>query len=113
VLSGGGAAHYPQLQVGPPLGVNLPGPAPTRWPGTRLPLPAGASVLLYTDGLLDAYSIDPESDSLGIDELVVAVDKCVGEGEDPEVWLPSLVGRAPREAVDDTAAVVLTLAEAR
>jgi serine phosphatase RsbU (regulator of sigma subunit) len=112
VLSSGGAAHYPQLQVGPPLGVRLPGRPPARWPGTRLPLAPGASVMLYTDGLLDAYSV-AGSDSLGIDELVAAVDKCVGEGEDPQVWLPTLVGRAPREAVDDTAAVVLAVAEGR
>jgi len=32
---------------------------------------------------------------------------------DAQTWLPNLVGRAPREAADDTAAVVLTIAEGR
>jgi serine phosphatase RsbU (regulator of sigma subunit) len=108
-----GVAHYPEVRIGPPLGVAVPGAAHFRWPGTRLPLPPGASVLLYTDGLLDAYSVDPGADSLGIDELVAAVDKCLGEGAEAQAWLPALVGRAPREALDDTAAVVLTRAESR
>jgi serine phosphatase RsbU (regulator of sigma subunit) len=106
-------AQYPDLAVGPPLGVPVPGAAQFRWPETRLSVPPGSSVLLYTDGLLDAYAIDSARDSLGIDELVAAVEKCVREGVDAQTWLPTLVGRAPREALDDTAAVVVTLADGR
>jgi len=69
-------------------------------------------VLLYTDGLLDAYA-EAGADSLGIAELVDAVDKCIREGGDAQTWLPNLVGRAPREAADDTAAVVLAITEDR
>ena len=35
------------------------------------------------------------------------------EGVDARTWLPNLVGRAPRDAIDDTAAVVLTVADGR
>jgi serine phosphatase RsbU (regulator of sigma subunit) len=112
VLCVGTAARYPELAIGPPLGVTLPG-ADLRWPGTRVPLPAGSSVLLYTDGLLDAYAADLLSESLGIAELVAAVEHCMRQGGNAESWLPALVGNAPREAIDDTAAVVLTVADGR
>ena len=70
-------------------------------------------MLLYTDGLLDAYAVEASTESLGIEELVGALDRCLREGVDAETWLPRLVGRAPREAIDDTAAVVLTVADGR
>jgi hypothetical protein len=35
------------------------------------------------------------------------------QGGNAETWLPALVGNAPREAIDDTAAVVLTVADGR
>jgi serine phosphatase RsbU (regulator of sigma subunit) len=108
-----GDARYPELTVGPPLGVNLPGARHFRWPGTRVELPAGSSLLLYTDGLLDAYCGDANAADLGITELVDEVRHCMKGGRSAERWLPVLVGNAPREAVDDTAAVVLTLAAGR
>jgi serine phosphatase RsbU (regulator of sigma subunit) len=112
VLAGDGVARYLDVAVGPPLGVAVPGAGHFRWPGTQVPLPPDAAVLLYTDGLLDAYA-EAGADSLGITELVAAVDKCTREGGDAQAWLPNLVGRAPREAADDTAAVVLAIAEGR
>jgi hypothetical protein len=103
-------ARYPDLAIGPPLGVRIPDrPAGASWPTTDLPLPGTGSVLLYTDGLLDAYAADPGTGGLGITELVDAVRRCASEGSSADVWLPNLVGRAPREAIDDTAAVVLTV----
>ena len=113
LIGTGGGTRYPEVAVGPPLGVQIPGAQHFRWPGTKLAFPGGSSVLLYTDGLLDAYAVGQTSDSPGVEELVAAVDKCLGEGVDATRWLPSLVGRAPREAADDTAAVVLTLADGR
>jgi len=112
VISSGGGTRYADVTVGPPLGVTLTGAPHFRWPGTRIPLERDSAVLLYTDGLLDAYA-EAGADSLGIGELVAAVDKCTREGVDAQTWLPNLVGRAPREAADDTAAVVLTIAEGR
>ncbi len=105
------SVHYPEFVVGPPLGVAVPTVVDERWPGNAVAVPAGSSVLLYTDGLLDAYSTDNTSASLGIGELVGAVQVCIERGRGAESWLPHLVGSAPREAIDDTAAVVLTLAD--
>ncbi len=101
-----GVARYPRLAVGPPLGVDLPGGA--KWPVATLPLPPGSSILLYTDGLLEAYQHDADPGSLGIDELVSAVTGALGEGAPASSWIASLLGAAPGESVDDTAAVVLT-----
>jgi serine phosphatase RsbU (regulator of sigma subunit) len=108
VLCAGDTPRYLDLLVGPPLGVQLPPGLVGGWPDNRVPMPAASSVLLYTDGLLEAYSIDATSDSLGISELVAGVRACTRSGEPAASWISSLVGNAPRESVDDTAAVVLT-----
>jgi hypothetical protein len=105
--------RYPDFVVGPPLGVAAPAAVEERWPGNLVAVPSGSSVLLYTDGLLDAYSTDAASESLGISELVGAVRACIERGRGADAWLPHLVGSAPREAIDDTAAVVITLADGR
>ena len=100
-----GRCEYPDLLVGPPLGVG----AGTMWADNTLPTPAGSSLLLYTDGLLDAYSPDVESNTLGIDELVAAVQTCLHAGDAVPTWISRLVGAAPRQSVDDTAVVVLSV----
>jgi serine phosphatase RsbU (regulator of sigma subunit) len=105
-----GTPRYPELDVGAPLGVTMPPELDRGWPENRLPVPPGSSVLLYTDGLLDAYFVDLDSDSLGIAELVAAVQTCIRSGDDAKTWIPTLVGSAPRESIDDTAVVVLTVA---
>jgi serine phosphatase RsbU (regulator of sigma subunit) len=99
-----GACAYPTLVVGAPLGVE----ADPTWVDNTVPVPPGSSVLLYTDGLLDAYSPDAESNTLGIDELVQAVQTCLQAGDVPS-WISRLVGSAPRQSVDDTAVVVLSV----
>jgi serine phosphatase RsbU (regulator of sigma subunit) len=78
------------------------------WADNTVPTPPGSSVLLYTDGLLDAYSPDGGSNTLGIDELVSAVENCLRAGDVPS-WISRLVGSAPRQSVDDTAVVVLSV----
>jgi serine phosphatase RsbU (regulator of sigma subunit) len=105
----GAAPCYPDLAVGPPLGVKLPADQ-GGWPENRLAAPAGSSIVLYTDGLLDAYMADTTSESLGIRELVAAVQRCTSSGDPAPSWIPTLVGSAPRESIDDTAVVVLTSA---
>jgi serine phosphatase RsbU (regulator of sigma subunit) len=97
-----GACAYPELVVGPPLGVD----AKPSWRDNTLPAPPGSSILLYTDGLLDAYSAGAGSSTLGIDELVAAVQTCLATGDAPTA-ISQLVGAAPRQSVDDTAVVVL------
>jgi serine phosphatase RsbU (regulator of sigma subunit) len=109
ILCGPGEPQYPQLTVGPPLGVPLPGDRVPSWPETRLTAGPGSSLLLYTDGLLDAYYAEPGSDSLGIAELLAAVGACMRSGDGAGSWIPSLVGNAPRASIDDTAVVVLTV----
>jgi serine phosphatase RsbU (regulator of sigma subunit) len=101
--------HYPELTVGPPLGVGLPEGAVGTWVANRLDVVPGMSVLLYTDGLLDAYAVDERSNSLGIAELVAAVQTCMRSGGPARTWISSLVGGAPRDSIDDTAVVVLTV----
>ncbi len=109
ILAADGACTYPDLAVGAPLGVQLPAGLADGWPDNRVATAPGTSVLLYTDGLLDAYSVDAKSDSLGITELVAAVQTCMRAGDAAPTWISRLVGNAPRESVDDTAVVVLTV----
>jgi hypothetical protein len=78
------------------------------WPDTVVELPAGSSVVLYSDGLLDAYAGAHTSSSLGIEELVEAVGHRVRTGQPADSWVSALVTGAPLDSVDDTAAVVLT-----
>lgn len=99
-------ARYLELTVGPPLGVRVPGSV--GWPVSAVELPVGASVVLYSDGLLEAYSSDPTSDGLGIPELVEGVGRGAGTGQPATSWIQTLVTGAPVASVDDTAALVLT-----
>jgi serine phosphatase RsbU (regulator of sigma subunit) len=103
-----GQPRYPDLVIGPPLGIRLAG-ASAPWIDNIVAVPPGTSVLLYTDGLLDAYAAAGSSDSLGITELVAAVQTCMRSGGPARTWIPTLVGGAPRESIDDTAVVVLTV----
>lgn len=109
-----GETKYLDVEVGPPLGVEAPGAvaaaryATTGWPETKAALDPGSSLILYTDGLLDAYAALADDSSLGIDELVGAVTRCALDGGAVASWIPSIVGTAPNESVDDTAVVVIT-----
>jgi serine phosphatase RsbU (regulator of sigma subunit) len=102
-----GRADYLDLQVGPPLGVQLASNR-TPWPGTTVALTPGASIVLYSDGLLECYAAPSLSESLGIDELVEAMQRCARSGDPVSSWLSALVAGAPLDSVDDTAAVVLS-----
>ena len=75
---------------------------------TEHTLEPGSSLLLYSDGLLEAYQADPADESLGIDALVAAMADATRTQAPPSSWIAGLVAGAPRESVDDTAAVVLT-----
>ncbi len=108
IVTSGSTSGYPDVVVGPPLGVDVPAGGVVGWPLTTFAFPAGSSVLLYTDGLLEAYAVDPESDSLGITELVAAVTRLGGRGDSPTSWISELVSGAPLDSVDDTAALVLS-----
>lgn len=102
-----GVCSYPDLVVGRPLGLDAAGGERAGWADNVVATPAGSSVLLYTDGLLDAYSADARSETLGLDELIAAVKTCLRVGDAAPTWIPRLVGNAPRQSVDDTAVVML------
>jgi hypothetical protein len=40
---------------------------------------------------------------------VTAVQRCSGTGDAAPTWISRVVGNAPRESVDDTAVVVLSI----
>jgi serine phosphatase RsbU (regulator of sigma subunit) len=106
---------YLAAEVGPPLGYEALRGAPgrradvDRWPVTHARLDPASTLLLYTDGLLEAYRTSSNCESLGIDELVAATAAAARAGAPASTWIPSLVGGAPARSADDTAVVVLTL----
>jgi serine phosphatase RsbU (regulator of sigma subunit) len=108
IIAVGGNARYPEVAVGPPLGVDAV--HPPQWPSTELDTPPGTSVVLYTDGLLEPYESDRESPSLGLDELVAEISRYLQTGEPAGQWIGPLVGSPARAPADDTAVVVLTIA---
>jgi CheY-like chemotaxis protein len=113
-----GKADYLDPEIGPPLGVEgLTGaarkwPDSGGWPVTRTVLDPGASLILYTDGLLDAYRVPSDLESLGMDELLDATGAAVASGDHISTWIPAIVGSAPEQSPDDTAVVVLTASAA-
>ncbi len=103
-------------EIGPPLGLERVVPIRDEWrqaggwPQTRAMLTPGSSLILYTDGLLDAYAAAlADERGLGIEQTTAAVDRCAVAGGPVSSWIPLLVTGAPRESVDDTAVVVITL----
>ncbi|MEO9139727.1 MAG: SpoIIE family protein phosphatase [Jatrophihabitans sp.] len=112
IIRSSGGSRYPDVAVGVPLGVRSPaGCVP--WPNTVVEIEPGSSIVLYTDGLLDAFADDMSSEGLGISEIVAAVDACVAGGGSAADWIPALLSSAPRESIDDTAVIVLTTAPLR
>ncbi len=105
VLTGADGAGLLPVVVGVPLGVDPQGATVAGWPESCVAMPAGASLLLYTDGLLDAFAVDSRT-SLGYDELLAAV--AVRPVPSASSWLADLLAAAPRDSIDDTAAVLLT-----
>jgi serine phosphatase RsbU (regulator of sigma subunit) len=110
-----GRASYLAPEVGPPLGIEGLTGARRRWaesggwPVSRATLAPGSSLIIYTDGLLDAYRVPANSASLGVDELLEATSEAVATGREITSWLPTIVGSAPVRSLDDTAVVVLTV----
>ena len=82
------------------------------WPVTTTRLKSGSSLLLYTDGLLDAYRQVESLTSVGLDELLETATGALADGDALDDLLETIVARAPVRAVDDTALVVLQVGEA-
>ena len=103
-----GVASYLDVPFGPPLGIRDEQPH-SGWPITRTELVPGSALLLYTDGLLDAYRQVDSLTSVGLDELLEVTTKALTAGEWLQDLLETIVTEAPMQAVDDTALVVLSV----
>jgi len=109
LIDGRTARMLPYDRGGPPIGVY---PDAT-WPAARFALPAGWSILLYTDGLIEGC-IDGGSQRLGEDglhELIVEYLSLVPDLRgDPDRLLRRLIARATErngEALTDDVAMLL------
>jgi serine phosphatase RsbU (regulator of sigma subunit) len=90
------AGHYPpiigehgvfrSLPVEPQLVLGVE--KDTKYPTERFDLPAGASLVLYTDGVLDAQS--PEGKRFDVNRII---DSARGHCESAQVLIDSIVGR--------------------
>jgi serine phosphatase RsbU (regulator of sigma subunit) len=108
MLCADGVATYLDVTFGPPLGVRDEQPDPV-WPVTRTDLAPGSALLLYTDGLLDAYRQVDSQTSVGLDELLEVTCGALSTGERLDDLLEAVVARAPIQAADDTALLVLSV----
>ncbi len=79
VVSGPGAAAYVDLVARPPLGTGFGGPVPV----TRRRIPAGSTVIAFTDGLV-------ERRGWGLDERMEAIRSAAAD----------LYGRGPEKVCD-------------
>jgi serine phosphatase RsbU (regulator of sigma subunit) len=101
-----GVATYLDVTFGPPLGIRDEQGHPG-WPVTTTELPPGSALLLYTDGLLDAYRQVDSHTSVGLDELLEVTTSALAAGERLDDLLETLVAQAPIQAADDTALLLL------
>ena len=105
-----GTASYLDIAVGPPLGVSDE-EADAGWPVTRTRVALGSSLVLYTDGLLEAYRRPDSLASVGLDELLDVATAALSAGEPVDRLISTVVGQAPARAADDTALVILTVGD--
>ena len=108
----GAEASFLDVQVGPPLGMEELHPAEEEWPVTRTEVPAASELVLYTDGLLDAYRRVDDVSSIGLDELLEGAREALRDGRTVESLLPTALPADSLKEADDTALVVLSLAGA-
>lgn len=109
ILCSGSGARYLDALVGPPLGVELPSlpPPAQRWAPTTIRASAGDTLLLYSDGLLDAHAT--VGAGLGVESLIARVAGNLITGEPVRTWLPTVARAAPRQSSDDVALVALEI----
>jgi serine phosphatase RsbU (regulator of sigma subunit) len=100
VLRSGGHAHHLQLRTGPPLGVRG-----AQYVDTTFLIPAGSSLVLYTDGLVEdrRYPLDQ-----GLADLCTAVGSA--PTNDPQKLVEHILaaGVGPQPRRDDVAILALT-----
>jgi serine phosphatase RsbU (regulator of sigma subunit) len=96
------AGHPPPVVLGPPartVGEGMSGhllgvmPAP-KWTPVDLALGPGASVLLYTDGLIEGRAARGSTERLGVEALVELTDQLTGTGLTGTDLLDALLAEA-------------------
>ncbi len=97
-----GGVEMPAVPAGPPLGVL----DAARWPPTRVALPPGAELLLYTDGLIEA-PLPGSHERLGMERAIAEVARLRAGGASGERLLTDLVRLAERESLADDLALLL------
>jgi serine phosphatase RsbU (regulator of sigma subunit) len=109
LIDGGSVRSLPSEGGGPPIGLF----ADEQWPRTRLELPAGWVLLLYTDGIIEG-KVGPGSERLGEDrlrELIAGhIARCPDWRTRPEALLSDLIDRADElngEVLSDDVAMLL------
>jgi serine phosphatase RsbU (regulator of sigma subunit) len=115
------AGHPPPVLVGPPsravgngqygplLGV-MPDPV---WKPVRVELGAGATLLLYTDGLIEGRTAPGAKDRIEIDGLITLADDLAGRGLAGTALLDGLLAEAVRRnggpLTDDVALCLVSI----
>ena len=119
------AGHPPPVLVGPPsravgngqygplLGV-MPDPV---WKPVRVELGAGATLLLYTDGLIEGRTAPDGKDRVEIDGLIALADDLAGRGLAGTALLDGLLAEAVRRnggpLTDDVALCLVSIPASR
>ncbi|MEA2298257.1 MAG: hypothetical protein QOF77_1193 [Solirubrobacteraceae bacterium] len=114
LIHGSRVAAWPPHRGGPPIGTF----ADARWPADRIELPAGWSILLYTDGLIEGL-VDGGPDRLGEDGLHALIADYVAGHDwraEPDGLLRELIARSTEpggeELGDDVAMLLVGSREA-
>jgi serine phosphatase RsbU (regulator of sigma subunit) len=96
------------VEAVPPLGVGTP---PADWPVTEAVLPPGATLVLYTDGLVEGRAMPGSVDRWGVERLIEALSET--QDIDSQAGLTRVLDRAvaanggPLD--DDVAVLAVTL----
>lgn len=105
VVLAGGAVHPVSARPGPPLG--LWGDAD--WAEVVVDLPARATVLGYTDGLIEGRASPGSEERLGIDAVTAIIERLLAQGATGSALLDALMGEVEQHhggAVDDDIALL-------
>jgi serine phosphatase RsbU (regulator of sigma subunit) len=94
-----GSTRELDARAGPPLGVF----DELTWPASSHELPAGAQLLLYTDGLTEAHVARGTGERVGIERVIAEIDRLRAAGASPEQLLAGLVALAEQGAADSVA----------
>lgn len=98
----GGEVRIGEIVGGPPLGAMF---NPETFPEVTEKLPAGAALVLYTDGLIERRNVSLDQ---GLDRLAEIFGERLGPEEQSDAILDKLIGK--REIDDDVALLVLEVA---